>query len=288
MTKIYIKDLIKKINPVNDVDTNALKALIAALKSKKLLSEEKQFLIFEYDLFYYLWNMYIESKTFFDTNYNRKTDFKLYFMYLIDSIVNSDKLNFFALFCPGYTQHGYKSYLGKTTKWKLAELRKILEFYKSNNITVNIDSYYSDVFLENTDSSVNENWTNELDLNRKLFHVEGCKFFDSSNIKNASSIDIFKDKENVKGFVDYDIINKVNRRTYSSFTKSNLNFYTRMGFSDEQIKFRNDRLITMYRILSDYINSKNNTIFLPMENMYERENIFSENNTCTMYLKLKK
>ena len=52
--------------------------------------------------------------------------------------------------------------------------------------------------------------------------------------------------------------------------------------------FRNDRLITMYKILSDYLNEQENTVFLPMENMYERENVFSENKTCTMYLKLKK
>ena len=55
-----------------------------------------------------------------------------------------------------------------------------------------------------------------------------------------------------------------------------------------QMKYRNDRLITMYRIFSDYLNCQESSIFLPMENMYERENIFSENGTCTMYLKLKK
>ena len=60
-----------------------------------------------------------------------------------------------------------------------------------------------------------------------------------------------------------------------------------MGFTEEQMKYRNDRLITMYRLFSDYLNIESNSVFLPMENMYERENIFSENRTCTMYLKLK-
>ena len=70
--------------------------------------------------------------------------------------------------------------------------------------------------------------------------------------------------------------------------KSNEKFYSSMGFSNEQMKFRNDRLITMYRLFSNYLNSHESSIFLPMENMYERENIFSENGTCTMYLKLRK
>ena len=44
----------------------------------------------------------------------------------------------------------------------------------------------------------------------------------------------------------------------------------------EEMIFRNDRLITMYKILSDYLNEQDNMVFLPMENMYERENIFSK------------
>lgn len=62
----------------------------------------------------------------------------------------------------------------------------------------------------------------------------------------------------------------------------------KIGFTEEQMKYRNDRLITMYRIFSDYLNCQESFILDKMGNMYERENIFSENGTCTMYLKLKK
>ena len=43
----------------------------------------------------------------------------------------------------------------------------------------------------------------------------------------------------------------------------------------------------MYILVSDYINSLRNGIYLPMENMYDREKIIANNNTCTMYLNQK-
>ena len=289
MKKTFLKDLLVEYNiNNNEINSNAIKALVAALKKTKLLYQEKQLLYFDEELFDYLWHLYIDSQIFFDINYNRKSDFTLYFISLIKSTINNEYLNFFALFCPGYTKNGYKDYLGNTTIWKLKELKNISMFFEEKNIKNNVESYYSDVFLENTDSLLNKNWQNEMILNRNLFHIEGEKYFSPEKIKNASDICIFKGNENVKGYILQKEIDKVNTRTYNSFVKSNMNFYNKMGFNEEQIKYRNDRLITMYRLLSDYINTQNNMIFLPMENMYERENIFSENNTCTMYLKLKK
>ena len=289
MERFFLKDLLVKYNiNNNDINSNALKGLVAALKKSKLLYEEKQLLYFDNELFDYLWHLYIDSLLFFDINYNRKSDFTLYFMSLIKATIDDEFINFFALFCPGYTKNGYKDYLGSTTKWKLKELKNISMFFDKKNIKNNVESYYSDVFLENTDSSLNENWQNELIQNRKLFHVEGEKYFPPEKIKNVSDIDIFKGSESIKGYILQKEIDMVNKRTYNSFIKANMNFYIRMGFTEEQIKYRNDRLITMYRLLSNYINSQKSMIFLPMENMYERENIFSENNTCTMYLKLKK
>ena len=41
----------------------------------------------------------------------------------------------------------------------------------------------------------------------------------------------------------------------------------------------------MYIMVSDYINGLKNGVYLPMENMYDREKIIASNNTCTMYLK---
>ena len=84
------------------------------------------------------------------------------------------------------------------------------------------------------------------------------------------------------------MIKSVKNGTFSAFVKSNRKFYESLNFTEEQMSIRNARLITMYRELSNYLNTLNNVVFLPMENMYERENIFSENGTCTMYLRLKR
>ena len=40
----------------------------------------------------------------------------------------------------------------------------------------------------------------------------------------------------------------------------------------------------MYILVSNYINSLDSGIYLPMENMYDREKIIANNGTCTMYL----
>ena len=61
-----------------------------------------------------------------------------------------------------------------------------------------------------------------------------------------------------------------------------------MNYSAEKIKDRNDTLVTMYIIVSNYINAIKNGVYLPMENMYDREKIIANNGTCTMYLKQNK
>ena len=159
---------------------------------------------------------------------------------------------------------------------------------KKNNVESSMICYYSDVFLENCNSKLEPRWKEQLDYNRKLFHIEGNKYFDSTHVKNASDISVFSLEKDGEGYVDHSIIDSISKTTYDAFVKNNKKFYTSMGFTEEQMKYRNDRLITMYRIFSNYLNSRDNSVFLPMENMYERENIFSENGTCTMYLKLKK
>lgn len=289
MIKVFVNDIPKIFNIDNSqLNMTAIKALLIALESEGMAHKDKQKVIFDENIFIKLWNIYESSLVYFDPNYNRKSDFKLYFINIIQSLYKEEKLNFIALFCPGYTTNGYKKQIGTTNKWKLKELKNILNYFKDNNIDTEIVSYYSDVFLENTNEEKNPNWREEMIFNRKIFHDEGEQYFDSKYIKNASQLPIFSGEENIKGYVDNDIIKNLNQRTYYAFKKSNEKFYNQLGFSEEQIIFRNDRLITMYKLLSNYINTQKNTIFLPMENMYERENIFSENNTCTMYLKLKK
>lgn len=272
----------------NKLNLLAIKQLLANMEKNKLVYRYKQKIEFDEAVFNMLWNIYYDGLLFYDVNYNRKTDIDSYFKYLIDGLLNGNKINFFALFCPGYTKDGYKNYLGTTTTWKLKELKKILEFYKNNDLDVNIQCCYSDVFLENTDGTKNKNWQFEMEYNRALFRQEASENFFSSEIINASDLSVFSSAKDVCGYVNYDIINGIRAKLYNSFTIVNRKFYNKLGFSEEEMKYRNDRLVTMYKILSDYLNSERNTIFLPMENMYERENIFSENGTCTMYLKLKK
>lgn len=289
MIKVFVNDIPKIFNIENNqLNIIAIKALLAALESEGLAHQEQQKIFFDEDIFISVWNIYKSSLLFFDPNYNRKSDFKLYFINIIRSLYKDEKMNFLALFCPGYTTTGYKKQVGKTNKWKLEELKKISEYFKSNNIDNDIYSYYSDVFLENTDDIKNPEWEKEMNYNRKIFHEEGEKYFLPEFIKNASELPMFSGEENIKGYINAKIISDINPRTYYAFTKSNEKFYNKLGFTREQMIFRNDRLITMYKMLSDYINSQKNTIFLPMENMYERENIFSENKTCTLYLKLKR
>ena len=289
MIKVYVKDLIDMLKIKGDqLNIIVCKALIAAMINKKIAYKDRQMIIIDENVFKTLWNIYLSSLCYFDINYNRKTDFKLYFEYIIDSLMNNKQLTFLSLFCPGYTKDGYKDRLGNTTKWKLAELKNINSFFQENEVDNLIYCYYSDVFLENTDYEVNSKWMIQMDYNRYLFHEEAKKYFDEIYVKNASDLEIFSEEKSISGYIDDNLVKKVNPRTYKSFKKNKKKFYNKLGFSKEQMLFRNDRLITMYKLLSDYINSQSNTIFLPMENMYERENIFSENNTCTMYLKLKR
>ena len=287
--KIFVSDIFKVFNiEKTQLNVIVVKSLIAAMISKGVCIQEKQKLVFDEQLFIDCWNVYYNCLTYFDPNYNRKTDFSLFFKYILDYKLLTKEIIFHALFCPGYTKNGYKSYLGNTTLWKLKSLREIVDMLRNNNIDSTMTCYYSDVFLENCNSELEPNWQEQLDYNRMLFHKEGNKYFESENVKNASDISIFRLEKDKEGFVDDSIIRSISKTTYDAFVKSNKKFYTSMGFTEEQMKYRNDRLITMYRLFSNYLNIESNSVFLPMENMYERENIFSENGTCTMYLKLKK
>lgn len=287
--KIFVNDIFKTFNiESSQLNVTTVKSLIAAMISKGVCFQEKQKLVFNEQLFIECWTVYSKCLTYFDPNYNRKTDFSSFFKYIIDYKLLAKEINFHALFCPGYTKNGYKSYLGNTTLWKLKVLREIVNMLQDNNIESTMTCYYSDVFLENCNSKLEPKWQEQLDYNRMLFHIEGNKYFDCEDVKNASDISIFALEKDREGYVDNTIIDSIPKTTYDAFVKSNKKFYTLMGFTDEQMKYRNDRLITMYRLFSNYLNTQNSSIFLPMENMYERENIFSENGTCTMYLKLKK
>ena len=123
MIKVFVNDIPKIFNIDNtQLNITAIKALLIALENEGLAYKEKQKIVLDEYVFIKLWNIYEASLVFFDPNYNRKSDFKLYFINIIKSLYKEEKLNFFALFCPGYTTDGYKEKVGSTNKWKLKEL----------------------------------------------------------------------------------------------------------------------------------------------------------------------
>lgn len=289
MINIKVNDIFEVFNlEKTQLNIASLKALFVAMKRFQLLDMEKQNIIFEENVFIYLWSVFLEFLYYFDLNYNRKTDLSLFFSRLIESLYQNKTLNFYALFCPGYTISGYKDYLGDTTIWKLKKLKELTNMMSSYQISVNMLCLYADVFLENCDSQKNMFWHEQMEYNRSLFHIEGEKYFEAEQVRNMSSLEPFNHDFDLKGYVDEKKINSISQKVYNSFLHCNEKFYKKMNFTKEQIRYRNDRLLTMYKIFSDYINEQPYSIYLPMENMYERENVFSTNNTCTMYLKLKK
>ncbi len=272
----------------NQFNVIAIKAILYAMSKTKFAYYKQQIIVLNESIFLKLWNIYIDSLKYFDINYNRKSDILIYFNRLISTLFEEKTLNFFALFCPGYTKDGYKDYLGNTTIWKLKELKEVKSMLEMHEVKNNIYCFYSDVFLENCSDIKNLNWLLEMKLNRELFHIEGKKYFDESFVKNMSDLELFSHKYDIEGYINEKIVNGTSKRIYDGFYHCNKKFYKKLNFSLEEIKYRNDKLLTMYKLLSDYINQQNCSMFLPMENMYERENIFSSNNTGTMYLKLKK
>ena len=291
MLTVFINDLFEKYQiEKNEINIMAVKSLLSILYKNNNATLYHQKIEIDEEIFSEIWLIYtLSMQNFFDNNYNRKSDFLLYFDHLYNSLYNGKKLNMLSLFCPGYTKDGYKKYFGHTNSWKMQNLAELEKFYKENNIDSKIYNYYSDVFLENTNYDLNPNWKEELEENKKIYNEYGLKFFPKSQVLYASQIPVFSTDECIEGYVDIEKVKSLPLKIYKSILLSNKKFYDKLNFSDDMIKFRNDRLITMYRIFSDYINENiDNSIFLPMENMYERENVFSKNNTCTLYLKLKR
>ena len=268
------------------VNKNSIKCLLKAMMQKQMASIEGQYYIYDLNMFTWLISVYKKLCHYFDFFYSLKSDLIYMFTYLINTKINNEEISFNAFFCPGYnSKGGYKDHLGNTTTKKLAILGELTIFLKEENIPHQIHCFYCDSFIENCDDKVNKDWYKELLINRDLFKDECKKYFTDSSIHCTTDLDIFKNEENYAGHIDYDIINKVPKKVYRSFYIANEVFYKKMDFSKERIQERNDILATMYIMVSNYINNLENGVYLPMENMYDREKIIANNNTCTMYLK---
>ena len=259
----------------NQINRNFIKSIINALLINGDAIIDKQKIIVDINKIEVLWNLLMELKIFFDYRYNTKKDLSSFFK----GIIMQETINLNAIFCPGYTNNGYKNYIGNNNSIrieKLSELKKKLEELK---ILCNFKITLANIFLENTNLLLNPKWFEELKIHEEKFAELAKEFFDSSEIYFLSNI--FSEEKYIEGFVD-ETIEKT--RTYYNFLKNNLEFYKKMGWNDEEIKFRNDKLFTIYTLISNYISEQSNGIYLPMETMYSRSKIMTSNNVCTMYL----
>lgn len=285
------KNLLSEIYNIYEIENtivnrNSIKCLLKSMSQKGLASIEGQYYLYDEDMFSWLVSTYKKLNNFFDFFYSLKSDLITMFIYLIEVKTSKEEISFNAFFCPGYNDKGgYKDHLGNTTTKKLAILGDLTKFLDEEKIHHQIHCYYCDSFIENCDDTVNINWHDELMVNRDLFKKECEKYFKNSSIHNISDLDIFKNEKNLAGHIEDEIISRVPSKVYRSFYIANEVFYKKLDFSEERIKERNDILATMYIMVSDYINGLKNGVYLPMENMYDREKIIASNNTCTMYLK---
>ena len=289
MIKIKFEEIFEKYNIENTpIGRNIMKCMIRAMKKQSLSDIKGQYCYIDTSTFEYLIEILIKLNKYFDFFYSLKSDLILMFEYLINAKLLGEKISFNAFFCPGYNMMGgYKEMLGNTTVTKLSALSEISKMFSELKVPYEINCYYCDTFIENTDTTKNKNWKSELELNRSLFIVEAQKYFDDKNIFCISKIKQFQ-CDNVSGYIDYNVVGNVPHKIYNSFYVANKVFYEKMNYSAEKIKDRNDTLVTMYIIVSNYINAIKNGVYLPMENMYDREKIIANNGTCTMYLKQNK
>lgn len=269
-------DLIKKINIDNNSENRKyLKSIVNALVKKDDAKIERQLIDVDYEKVEYLYSLMNELNSFFDYTYNTKLDLTKFFYYLL----NKKEVNINAIFCPGYTSAGYKDYIGNNNTMRMKMLSEMSEKLSKKDLLVDFRIILANIFLENTDDIINPNWKEELLVHEDKFVECASKLFDKDKIIKMSSI--YSGDEYVKGFVNKEVCHG---SVYDKFYKNNIDFYKKMNWNDEQIKYRNDRLFTIYNIISKYILEQENGVYIPMETMYSRSKVMTNNGICTMYL----
>ena len=99
--KIFVSDIFKAFNiEKTQLNVIAVKSLVAAMVSKDVCIQEKQKLVFDEQLFIDCWNVYYNCLTYFDPNYNRKTDFSSFFKYILDYKLLTKKNKFSCFILP--------------------------------------------------------------------------------------------------------------------------------------------------------------------------------------------
>ena len=267
VTKLGIED--------NGIVRAHLKAIVNALIVNNEAYIAKQMIYTDLYKVEYLWNLYLKLSSYFDYRYNSKIDLTKFFSYILS---NSD-LNLNAIFCPGYTDNGYKNYIGGNNSKRLSTLKSLKEKLEDENIKAKFHISLADIFLENTDNYENTKWKDQLLIHTEKFVEKAKENFTDDEIVILS--DVFSSDKYIKGFVETELLKGKN---YDNFYKNNEKFYKKMNWSLSQTKERNDKLYTIYTIISRYINSQSNGIYLPMETMYSRSKVMTHNKVCTMYL----
>ncbi len=269
--------IFNKLNIVHTAEnTKIIKSIITGLIKNGDASIEKQLINVDINNINYLWNIINKLNCYFDYKYNTKKDLTSFIYY----IINNSIINFNAIFCPGYTNTGYKDYIGENNSKRLNILKEIKNLFQQEKIPVNFKITLANIFLENTNYDLNPNWKKELNTHEKKFKEKASKNFDETEIIFLS--DIYNDSKYTIGYIS-DNLNK--DKNYYNFYKNNIEFYKKMNWSNKEIKKRNDKLYTIYNIISDYIKKQENGVYLPMETMYSRSKVMTKNNVCTMYLR---
>lgn len=259
----------------NAVNRSYVKSIVNSLLKNNDAFVIKQKIFTDKDKVVYLWNLLQKLSEFFDYTYNTKVELSefLYF------VLNNKQINLNAIFCPGYTDNGYKNYIGNNNTMRLKTLKSLKDKLSQERIDSNFKITLSDIFLENVDIKKNANLYDELSFHREEFIKKALEDFKEEDIVILS--EVFNDESYVRGFIDDSLLKG---KTYQKFYKNNESFYKKMGWTTEETKQRNDKLFTIYSIISDYINNQDNGVYLPMETMYSRSKVMTNNNVCTMYL----
>jgi len=280
-TMFKLNDIIEmlKIDSSNKKDIFYLKILIDVLINEKIVSINKQKISIDINYLIKQWNLISNIGEYFDFSNSSKEDL----FYFFSKLIKNDEINFDAVFCPGYTNNGYKNNVGRGNLKKMQILCKIKNELINLGYCIKIKIILADVFLENADELENPFWEKELNLHRLKFKQCAMKYFNPSEILFLS--DIFCEKKYIKGFINNSIINS---KIYDNFYNNNHNFYKDMGWNDKKIDLRIKKLYTIYCIISNsFFKSNPNLIYLPMENMYFRTKVIESNGIHSLYINKK-
>lgn len=268
------------------------KSLIKMCTSNKLCIVDKQKYIFDgtFELVKNIYNIATKLQGHIDYNYNNKLSIYQTLEYIFHSLTNDTPIELVAIFCPSYEGNGYKNRCGKTTIKKLDKLKELSAFLDSVEVKHNLYLVFADIFLENTNTDLEPELYNQLEVNKSDFKARVKELFgNESYIFLSEHLDNIREyyptqKDFVVGFIDENIISAIKPSTQKTFHLSSKNLYESFGWTIDEMLERNNKLMTIYTILAQMMSKGTSVIYLPMENMYKRAKIFENEELCCWYL----